>query len=215
MAAKRGAPDSGAPAIGWVALGLAGAQVAFALTFRGPRRRFWERMTLTGLCLGSYALSVSSPARRTRIRPRDLALGLASAATQYATFQAGDRFARRFVPGGARDIDDIYALRELQPRSEIALRLATIIGPAEELFWRGLVQAGLMRRLGRWRGAAVSAAAYGGVHAVTGNLTLLGAACVAGAHWSALSAAGAPMGALIVSHVAWDIWIFLLQPTQR
>jgi hypothetical protein len=23
-----------------------------------------------------------------------------------------------------------------------------------------------------------------------------------------------PMGALIVSHVAWDIWIFLVRPTQ-
>jgi hypothetical protein len=23
-----------------------------------------------------------------------------------------------------------------------------------------------------------------------------------------------PMGALVVSHVAWDVWIFLIQPTQ-
>jgi hypothetical protein len=48
---------------------------------------------------------------------------------------------------------------------------------------------------------------------VTGNLTLTGAAGVAGAYWSALAAAGMPMGALIVSHVAWDVWIFLVAPT--
>ena len=48
---------------------------------------------------------------------------------------------------------------------------------------------------------------------VSGNFTLLGAAGVAGAHWSALYAAGVPLGALIVSHVAWDVWIFLVQPT--
>jgi membrane protease YdiL (CAAX protease family) len=194
-------------------VGLAAAQAAFALTFRGPRPRFWQRMTATGLTLGSFALVASPEARRVRIGPREVALGLASAATLYATFQAGDRFARRFVPGGEAEIRDIYALRTLRPRGEIAARLLAVIAPAEELFWRGLVQAALMRALGRWRGAAAGAAAYGGVHIVTGNFTLFGAAGVAGAHWAALYAAGMPMGALIVSHAAWDVWIFLLQPT--
>jgi CAAX protease family protein len=108
---------------------------------------------------------------------------------------------------------DIYTLRTLRPKSEIGVRLATIIGPAEELFWRGLVQEGLMARYGRWRGAALAAMSYGGVHIVTGNFTLFGAAGIAGAHWCALYAAGVPLGALVVSHVTWDIWIFLVQPT--
>jgi membrane protease YdiL (CAAX protease family) len=194
-------------------IGLAAAQVAFALTFRGPRPRFWQRMTLTGMSLGSFALAVSPESRDLRIRGRDVALGLASAATLYATFQVGDRFARRFVPGGERQIRDIYALRSLRPRPEIGARLVAVIGPAEEIFWRGFVQATFMRLLGRWRGAAAGAAAYGGVHVVTGNFTLLGAAGVAGAHWAALYALGMPLGALIVSHAAWDVWIFLLQPT--
>jgi len=194
-------------------VGLAAAQAAFALTFRGPRPRFWQRMTMTGLTLGSFALVASPEARRVRIGPREIALGLASAATLYATFQLGDRFARRFVPGGEAEIRDIYALRTLRPRGEIAARLLAVIAPAEELFWRGLVQVALMRTLGRWPGAAAGAAAYGGVHVVTGNFTLFGAAGVAGAHWAALYAAGMPMGALIVSHAAWDVWIFLLQPT--
>lgn len=196
-----------------VAIGLAAAQVAFGLTFRGPRPRFWQRMTLTGLSLGSYALAVSPESRRLRIRPLDVALGLGSAAALYATFQLGDRFARRFVPGGEAQIRDIYALRSLRPKGEIAARLVAIIGPAEEVFWRGFIQATLARILGRWRGAAAGAAAYGGVHVVTGNFTLVGAAGVAGAHWAALYAMGMPLGALIVSHAAWDVWIFLLQPT--
>jgi len=70
-----------------------------------------------------------------------------------------------------------------------------------------------MRRLGRWRGAIAATLAYGGVHVVTGNFTLFGAATVAGAHWCALYAAGVPLGALVVSHVSWDVWIFLIQPT--
>ncbi|MGH2513096.1 MAG: lysostaphin resistance A-like protein, partial [Candidatus Limnocylindrales bacterium] len=149
------------------------------------------------------------------LRPRwwHLPVGLASAGTLYLTFQVGDRFARRFVPGGDDQIRDIYALRTLRPRGEIAARLALLIGPAEEIFWRGLVQSALMRRYGRWRGAALATIAYGGVHVVTGNFTLMGAASVAGAHWCALYAAGVPLGALIVSHTSWDIWIFLVQPT--
>jgi hypothetical protein len=170
-------------------------------------------MTWTGIGLGSLALATSPPARRIRIGPREIVVGLGSAGVLYGTFLAGDRFARRFVPGGAADIRDIYALRSLRPRPEIAARLAAIIGPAEELFWRGLVQESLMRRYGRWSGALMATFAYGAVHVVTGNFTLLGAASVAGAHWCALYAAGVPLGALVVSHVTWDVWIFLLQPT--
>jgi membrane protease YdiL (CAAX protease family) len=203
-----------APGVRTLALGIAAAQVAFALTFQGPRTRFWQRMTLTGVSLGSYALVVSRPARRVQIGKGELVMGLASAETLYVTFQLGDRFARRFLPGGERQIREIYALRELGSRPEIAVRLLAVVAPAEELFWRGLVQAALMRRLGRWRGAAAGVASYAGVHAVTGNLTLVGAAGVAGTHWALLYALGVPLGALIVSHAAWDIWIFLLQPTE-
>lgn len=206
-------PAARGVAPGVLAVGLIAAQGAFAATFRGPRNHFWTRMTYTGLGLGSLALLASRPARRTRIGPLEFVLGLLSAGTLYLTFKAGDVFARRFVPGGDAQIRDIYTLRTLRPKEEIAARLATIIGPAEELFWRGLVQEALMARYGRWAGAAMAAMAYGGVHIVTGNFTLFGAAGIAGAHWCTLYAAGVPLGALVVSHVAWDVWIFLVQPT--
>ncbi len=115
------------------------------------------------------------------------------------------RFARAFVPGGGKQIGDIYALRTLRPKGEIATRLATVIGPAEELFWRGFVQ--------RRAGYVPATLAYGGVHLASGNLTLIGAASIVGAYWGLLRALGLSMEALIVSHVAWDIWIFLVAPT--
>jgi uncharacterized protein len=215
VADRARASRAGTDAPGGLSLAIAmlAAQAAFAATFRGPRERFWQRMTVTGLGLGSFALLVSRPARRVHVGVREAVAGLASAVVLYVTFRFGDRFARGNVPGGDADIRDIYALRTLRPRGEIAARLATIIGPAEELFWRGLVQEALMRRLGRWRGAIAATLAYGGVHVVTGNFTLFGAASVAGAHWGALYAAGVPLGALVVSHVTWDVWIFLVQPT--
>lgn len=195
--------------------GLTLAYGAFAATFLGPRERFWQRMTRTGAALGGLALAVDPGLRRARIRGRDVALGLASAAGLYAVFQAGDRMARRVMPKGGQEIDEIYALQHLRPSGELAARLALVIGPAEELFWRGLVLRRLASRLGRWRGAAAAAAAYGGAHLVTRNLTLVGAAGVAGAYWTALAAAGMPMGSLIVSHAAWDVYTFLVAPTSN
>lgn len=195
------------------ALGLALAYALFGLTFRGPRAQFWQRMTLTGLVLGSLALATDGRLRRPRLRLRDVCVGLASAAGLYVVFQVGDRLARRLLTGGSREIAEIYALRTLRPRLEIAARLGTVVGPAEELFWRGYVMRRLVSTSGRWRGAAGASALYGGAHVVTGNVTLTGAASIAGMYWSALAAMGMPMAALIVSHVAWDIWIFLVAPT--
>jgi len=187
------------------ALAVAGAYTAFGLAFRGRRERFWDRMTMTGLALGTLALVADRDAKRVRIGPREAALGLASAAGLYAIFRAGDTLARRIMPRGAAEIGDIYALRALRPRGELAARLALVIGPAEELFWRGLVQ--------RRAGYLTATALYGGAHLVTENTTLVGAATVAGAYWGLLRAIGVPLGALVVSHVAWDIWIFLVAPT--
>jgi membrane protease YdiL (CAAX protease family) len=189
------------------------AYLAFAATFRGPRRQFWQRMTGTAVALGTCSLFNSKELRRQRPRPLDLALGSAIAAVLYGAFAIGDRAARAVMPRGAQDIGDIYQLRQLRPRAELVLRLGLAIAPAEELFWRGLLQAALTRRYGRTRGAALAAGLYGGAHLCTGNPTLVGAASVAGAGWSGAAALGTPMPALIVSHVIWDIWIFLVRPT--
>ena len=185
----------------------------FALTFRGPRTQFWNRMMLTGLTLGGLSLKTQPRLRKTRIGPKDVGLGLASAAGLYVVFQIGDRIARVIMPKGASEIDDIYALRRLGDKRAIAARLVSIIGPAEELYWRGVVQHRLMELFGKPLGAVLGTAAYGGAHLVTGNFTLIGAASVAGGYWGALYALGVPTGALIVSHAAWDVWIFLIAPT--
>ena len=163
-------------------------------------------MTATGIVLGGLALAADRDARSVRIGPREVATGLASAAGLYGIFRVGDTVAREVMPRGGEEIGDIYALRSLRSREELAARLGLVIGPAEELFWRGFVQ-------GR-AGYLTATALYGGAHIVTENVTLVGAATVAGAYWGLLRAVGVPLGALVVSHVAWDIWIFLVAPTE-
>ena len=151
--------------------------------------------------------------RRERLRLRDFAKGLGSAAGLYAIFQVGDRMARRIMPAGDREIGRIYELRTAAQRPAIATVLGLVIGPGEELFWRGLVQRGLMRRYGRIRGTLIASSIYGGIHLVSANLTLTGAAATAGLYWGALYAKEQRLAPLIISHVSWDIWIFLIAPT--
>jgi uncharacterized protein len=189
-----------------LALGIGAAFAAFGLTFRGPRAHFWDRMTATGVILGGLALATDRGARGTRIGPKEVALGLGTAAGLYGIFRVGDAIAREVMPRGNEEIGDIYALRSLRPKEELAARLGVVIGPAEELFWRGFVQSRT--------GYLTATALYGGAHVVTENATLIGAATVAGAYWGFLRAIGVPLGALVVSHVAWDIWIFLIAPTE-
>jgi len=170
-------------------------------------------MTLGVGGLGAYALAVEPALRRERPRLRDFARGLGSAAGLYAIFQVGDRMARRIMPAGDREIAGIYQLRSAAPRAAIATTLALVIGPGEELFWRGLIQRGLMRRYGRIRGTLIASSIYGGIHLVSANLTLTGAAATAGLYWGALYAKDQRLAPLIISHVSWDIWIFLIAPT--
>ena len=92
-------PERPSPAV--TAASVAAAYGAFAAVFRGPRARFWQRMTRTGLGLGTLALASQAELRRARPRPRDVATGVAIAAALYGVFQVGDRAARRILPSGA------------------------------------------------------------------------------------------------------------------
>jgi uncharacterized protein len=170
-------------------------------------------MTLGVGALSGYALLAEPALRDERPRLRDLASGLGSAAALYGIFLVGDRVARRIMPAGEREIGSIYELRTAAPRPAIAAALALVLGPGEELFWRGLVQGTLQRRFGRLRGWLFASSIYGGVHLVSENLTLTGAATTAGLFWGALYARDQRLAPLIVSHISWDIWIFLVAPT--
>ena len=191
------------------------ASALFMLSFRGPRSRFWDRMTATGLSLGTLALVAQPGLRKTRVTLKDVLLGILSAAGLYGIFHIGDRLSRRIVPNGGEQIEEIYKLKRIRPRQELMVRLGLIIGPAEEFFWRGFLQQGLMERFGPFWGTLMGVAAYGGVHISSGNFTLVGAATVAGAFWGGLYMMGMPLGALIISHILWDNLIFIIAPTTK
>jgi hypothetical protein len=163
--------------------------------------------------LGLLAILARPELREEKPGLLDIIIGTGSAAGLYWIFGVGDRFARRYLPRGGKDIGDIYDLRRRAPSWLIAAVLAGIVAPCEELFWRGLIQDSLAQRFGRFRGAALASICYGAANLGSGNLTLAGASGVAGAFWGFQYALQRRIPALIVSHIVWDLWIFLVAPT--
>lgn len=195
---------------------LVGAYAGFASAFLGPPPRFFARMTRNGAALAAIALASEPDLRRFRPSLPAILQGSAIAACLYGVFRVGDRVARRVLPHGGQQIEDIYGLRRGQGALGVAAQLALVIAPSEELFWRGLVQRRLSRLQVRDEWAALAGtAAYAGAHLATGNPTLVAAAAVAGGWWAGLAARGVPMEALIISHAMWDVLIFLVAPTTK
>lgn len=193
--------------------GLVIATPLWAFVFRSKRGNFWTRMGFGAGFLGLYALWARPALRQEVPRLKDVLSGTASAAGLYILFQIGDRLARRILPRGTEEIAAIYRLRTAAPRPLIAALLVTVVAPSEELFWRGLVQQAFEERFGRGRGDALAIGTYGVIHLVSGNLTLAAAAGTAGAYWGAEYLLSPRLGPTLVSHILWDIWIFLIQPT--
>lgn len=171
-------------------------------------------MTLSVAGLSAYAIASEPELRHERLKPGDLVLGVGSAGALYGIFRIGDVLARRIMPRGAEDIGSIYELRNAAPRAGIAAALATVIGPGEEIFWHGFVQRSLQRRLGGVPAWLMTSCIYGLIHLVSENLTLTGAATTAGLFWGGLFAREQRIAPTVISHIGWDIWIFLIAPTQ-
>ncbi len=194
-------------------VGIAFATPIWAFVFRSKRANFWTRMTVGAGSLGSYALWARPLQRKELPTLKDAVIGAASAGGLYAIFQVGDRLARRIMPAGSEEIASVYELRGIAPTPLITALLVGVIAPSEELFWRGMVQRSFMDRFGSTRGTLAASAAYGGIHLVTGNLTLTGAAATAGLYWGTEYAVQPRLGPLFASHILWDVWIFLVAPT--
>jgi membrane protease YdiL (CAAX protease family) len=143
---------------------------------------------------------------------RKAALGLASALALYGIFAAGRAAALRIFPFAASGIASVYGLKEGASVARVALLLGILIGPGEEIVWRGFVQENLGRRLGRSWGFLLAALVYALVHIASGNTMLVLAAAVCGIYWGALYAVWRSPVLNAVSHTAWALLIFILRP---
>jgi len=144
--------------------------------------------------------------------PRKLILGVVSAFLLYLVFLLGNFISGQIIPNASSEIDSIYAFKGGASSWRILILMLLVIGPGEELFWRGFLQEQLSKRMGRVSGYLLATVLYTGVHVFTGNFILIMAALVAGAFWGWMYLKFRSIAANVISHVIWDITIFLLIP---
>ena len=203
----------GSEAEGDLTWAIPAAVAVWIVIFAWRPANFWLLMAAGTGGLGGLALRLRGAFPfEEGVRPRDLGTGAAAAAALYGVFALGRAIAGRLLPSAAGQISDVYALRAQAPWPVIALLLVFVIAPGEELFWRGLVQWGLARRFGPGLGWGAATAIYGGVHAAAANPMLILAALVAGGFWGLLYLRIGRIAPLIVSHVLWDLTVFLVLP---
>lgn len=92
------------------------------------------------------------------------------------------------------------------------LALILVAAPGEEIFWRGFVQKRLMRNFGPIGSILLSSVLYASVNIYSMSYLLVLAAFVSGVFWGTLYYWRKSMPLVIVSHIVFDILMFILLP---
>lgn len=190
-----------------VVAGLVLAAVAWGALFGLGRADFWSRAAVAGIAIGAYAIVVQRAELEDLLRPTvaDVAIGVVAAAVLYGVFWAGSAILRRWLPAVAAQVDDLYDVRSVRRPARLPITaVLLLVGPCEELFWRGLVQ--------ERAGFAVALAGYAAVHLWERKAVLVLAAVVGGAFWGALFSWRGTLVAPLVSHALWDLAVVVWRP---
>ena len=135
-----------------------------------------------------------------------------SAVLLYLLFFIGNYLSRRWFNFAGSGIEGVYNFKGNAAGFRIALLMLLVIGPGEELFWRGYLQRKLSLKTGKWVGLLLALILYTSVHIFTGNIILVLAAFICGLFWGWMYLKYNSMVINIVSHTVWDIVVFLLLP---
>lgn len=175
---------------------------------------FWTMMTISGCILLTLAITIDrSWLADISVSWGGLLLGIGLALALWGVFWVGDKVATWMFPFARPQVDTIYGMKESQSEWIIGLLLLFVIGPAEEIFWRGFVQRGIAMRSTANMAFVVTLLIYGLVHIWKFNFMLVMAALVCGFVWGfAYRLWPKQLFALIVSHAVWDTLVFVVWP---
>lgn len=179
-----------------------------------PHVSFWWMMTASALTL-SVLSTWFNPGwwSQTRWNVSNVWLGLAIAAVLWGVFWTGDKVSSWLFDFARPQVNLIYGMKAGESPWLLSALMLLLIGPAEEIFWRGYVQRTLSLRWGADAGFVVATALYSLVHAGSCNFMLVMAALVAGVVWGGLYRLWPErLSALIVSHAVWDAAVFIWFP---
>ena len=180
--------------------------------YLGLDLNFWAMMTSSSLLLTAYALALGGKPRG-RLAWMELLLGAAIAIILWCVFWLGDKCSQWLFDFARPQVDLIYGIKDGTSPSLIALLLLLIIGPGEEIFWRGYVQRHLSERFSPNKGFILATAAYTLIHVPSLNFMLVMAALVCGIAWGFLyRLIPQHFTAIVVSHALWDAAAFVWFP---
>ena len=179
-----------------------------------PHVNFWKMMTCSGLMLTVYS-TWAAPGwwKNVRLGLTDILLGIALAAFMWGVFWLGEYFSTMIFGFARPQVDMIYGMKEGENPLILTALMLLIIGPAEEIFWRGYVQNTLSRRWNPNIGFIVTTLVYSLVHLPKMNFMLIMSAAVAGFIWGlAYRFFPERFGAILLSHALWDCAVFIWFP---
>ena len=185
-----------------------------------PLPNFWWAMTASACIL--IALSTLAQRRDggssvlsqfTIFNFKEVFLGIGIAVVLWFVFYVGDKVSQWMFDFARPQVNLIYDMKTGNQPWLIALLLLFIIGPAEEIFWRGYIQRQLSQRWSPNVGFPVTTAIYTAVHLPSGNFMLVMAAMVCGVAWGGLyRLMPQHFPAIVLSHALWDAAAFVWFP---
>lgn len=196
-----------------IALTVIAAFALWYFAFQTEVGNFWTRLSLAAATLAASALALTPDrVKLFQFRWRDIAIGVISALALYGIFWLGKQIAPLILPFATAQISSVYANRAQLDLVWIGLLLFFLVGPSEEIFWRGFVQHQLSERFSAPAALLATTAIYALVHIWTLNLILILAAAGAGLFWGWLYQRAQSLVSVIVSHALWDLLIFVAFP---
>lgn len=179
-----------------------------------PRFDFWEMMAGSALMLSGLA-TLFAPAWWTRMKfdTRNILLGVVIAIVLWCVFWVGDKVSSWMFNFARPQVDLIYGIKEGESPWALSLLLLLLIGPAEEIFWRGYVQERMSKKWGLNRGYLIATACYTLVHVPSCNFMLVMASMVCGLAWGFLyRQMPQHFTGIVISHALWDAAVFVWFP---
>ncbi|GAB6099113.1 type II CAAX endopeptidase family protein [Halanaerocella petrolearia] len=180
------------------------------LVFRSSLLNFWFRLSLVAIIQVLIAMQYTKFDLSYQFS--DLFRGLLTACLLYFIFWLSKKLSLIILPYAETSISAVYRHRQELSLPLISFLLLLVVGPAEEIFWRGFIQEELMQRIGLQKGYWVTTILYTLLHIGTGNLLLILAALVAGLFWGYIIMVTDNLMLVIISHALWDILVFILFP---
>ncbi len=175
---------------------------------------FWIAISLASLVLSIIALSRRKQIiSELKINWQAIVAGIFIAAALWGVFWVGDKISSMMFSFEKSQVASIYSMRDGHSKWLIATLLLLIMGPAEEIFWRGYLQKTLQTIISPNAGFVTSVILYSLAHLWSFNFMLIMAALVAGLVWGAIYRFfPKSLPALIISHSLWDVMVFVVFP---